>query len=149
MTLLPTTAAALTKVYHYNIFDNMRRTTFQPGPLVDRLAPLAATWGLRPGAGPGEGHATIIRLALRTVAQTLPDVTIPRDLLRLREGGSRHTVLLEAADDAAIARICTAYELKSTAAAIRVALWIVDQYGLGVGGSAQSIQTQKNTEGGP
>ncbi len=134
------TTGALTKVYHYDIFKNMRRTTFQPGPLWDRLTPLAERWGLRPAAGPGEGHAAIIRLALRAVAATLPEVEIPTGLRRLQEGGPRHTIFLEAADDAAIAQIREAYDLPSDAAAFRAAVWILDVYGLGVHHSPQQRQ---------
>ncbi len=144
-TATPASVGNLTKVYHYDIFSSMRRTTFHPGPLQDRLTEIADRWGMRPAAGPGEGHSTLIRLALRTVAAAPPPVaSIPAELLRLREAGPRHTVLLEEADDAAIRLICEAYNLKSTAAALRVAVWLVDQHGLGVGAAhteSQSIIT--------
>ncbi len=123
----------LTKVGYYGIFGNMRRTTFHPGPLNDCLDSLAQRWGLRPGAGPGEGHAAIVRLSLRAVAHSLPDVEFPQTLRRLPAGKARrHTIFLEAVDDEAIAKIREWYDLPSAAAAIRVALWFVEQLGLTV-----------------
>jgi len=96
----------LTKVWNYDIFGNMRRTTFHPGPLTPVMDSLAQRWGLRPGAGPGEGHAAIVRLSLRAVAHSLPDVEIPRALRRLPAGKARrHTIFLEAADDTALSLI--------------------------------------------
>lgn len=126
-------AGDLTKVCHYGIFGNMRRTTFHPGPLNVCMDSLAQRWGLRPGAGPGEGHAAVIRLSLRVVAGSLPDAEIPQALRRLPAGKARrHTIFLEAADDAAIAQIRERYHLPSAAAAIRAALWLVEQLGLTV-----------------
>lgn len=123
----------LTKVWNYGIFGNMRRTTFHPGPLDTVMDSLAQRWGLRPGAGPGEGHAAIIRLSLRVVAHSRPDVEVPRSLHRLPAGKARrHTIFLEAVDDAAISKIREWYDLPSAAAAIRVALWLVEQLGLAV-----------------
>ena len=124
----------------------MRRTTFHPGKTLNAaLDTIAQRWGLRPGAGPGEGHAAIIRLSLRVVARSLPDVEIPSTLRRLPAGEGqrqRHTIFLEAADDAAIAKIREWYHLPSAAAAIRAALWLVDRLGLTVAITATDFPTK-------
>ena len=122
----------------------LRRTTFHAGPVADTLGTLAAYWGLRPAAGPGSGQAAILRLALRVAARSLPPVQIPPDLQRPDEGGPRQTIFLDAADDAAIETLCETYNLKSTAAACRVALWLLAQYGL----SIVPAETQKSITAG-
>ena len=110
----------------------LRRTSFQSGPLAHRLGELAAEWGLRSLAGPGSGCAALLRIALRAAARSRPAVTIPKELLRPTNAGSRHTIFLDAVDDQAIAMLQETYALPSRSAACRVALWLVDQHGLSI-----------------
>ena len=110
----------------------LRRTSFQSGPLANRLGALAAEWGLRSLAGPGSGCAALLRIALRAAVRSRPAVTIPKELVRPADAGSKHTIFLDATDDAAIAELQELYALPSQAAACRVALWLVDQHGLSI-----------------
>jgi len=110
----------------------LRRTSFQSGPLANRLGELAAEWGLRSLAGPGSGCAALLRIALRAAARSRPAVEIPKELRRPADAGLKHTIFLDDADDAAIATLQETYALPSRSAACRVALWLVDQHGLSI-----------------
>ena len=123
----------LTKVYHYDMYSNtMRRTAINLATMSDVISDLAERWGLRPGAGPGKGHSALIRLALRVVAAHPPDIPIPEEInTPWGLGGRSQNIYLEEADDEAALQLQEIYELDSHAAAIRAALYVVQQCGLG------------------
>jgi hypothetical protein len=112
--------------------DTMRRTAINLATMSDVIGDLAERWGLRPGAGPGKGHSALIRLALRTVAAHPPDIPIPEEInTPWGVHGRSQNIYLEEADDEAALQIQEIYGLESHAAAIRAALYVLQQCGLG------------------